>query len=285
MGIIFIFVALYNWRKERKEKLIKILNEQTILLILNKQAILKIDKYRSSNFYESIKKHLRDVSDFINSIRLNLWKEVHTCITILIPRSLSRGKKIRVRRRTKSQGVRAKIKEAQDDARIPWWPWKQKEASSFVSRGHTLVCRGIIRLWLDIISIETSIEASRENKTALLRPLMARWFSESGRRVLDVPLTRQFRCPTICQIASRLEGELSLSFFPPVAFICIGIYRKKGEEKGQIERTPPFPRCHFCAVCNSETRRFYLTRFPRWIFVVCVYSLVRVVLPLPLSPV
>lgn len=108
-----------------------------------------------------------------------------------------------------------------------------------------------------------AIEASRENKTALLRPLMARWFSESGRRVLDVPLTRQFRCPTICQIASRLEGELSLSFFPPVAFICIGIYRKKGEEKGQIERTPPFPRCHFCAVCNSETRRFYLTRFPR----------------------
>lgn len=59
MGIIFIFVALYNWRKERKEKLIKILNEQTILLILNKQAILKIDRYRSSNFYESIKKHLR----------------------------------------------------------------------------------------------------------------------------------------------------------------------------------------------------------------------------------
>lgn len=59
MGIIFIFVALYNWRKERKEKLIKILNEQTILLILNKQAILKIDRYWSSNFYESIKKHLR----------------------------------------------------------------------------------------------------------------------------------------------------------------------------------------------------------------------------------
>lgn len=58
MGI-FIFVALYNWRKERKEKLIKILNEQTILLILNKQAILKIDRYWSSNFYESIKKHLR----------------------------------------------------------------------------------------------------------------------------------------------------------------------------------------------------------------------------------
>lgn len=160
MGI-FIFVALYNWRKERKEKLIKILNEQTILLILNKQAILKIDKYRSSNFYESIKKHLRDVSDFINSIRLNLWKEVHTCITILIPRSLSRGKKIRVRRRTKSQGVWAKIKEAQDDARIPWWPWKQKEASSFVSRGHTLVCRGIIRLWLDIISIETSYRSEQ----------------------------------------------------------------------------------------------------------------------------
>lgn len=68
MGIIFIFVALYNWRKERKEKLIKILNEQTILLILNKQAILKIDRYRSSNFYASIKKHLRDVSDFINSL-------------------------------------------------------------------------------------------------------------------------------------------------------------------------------------------------------------------------
>lgn len=69
MGIIFIFVALYNWKKERKEKLIKILNEQTILLILNKQAILKIDGYRRiSNFYASIKKHLRDVSDFINSL-------------------------------------------------------------------------------------------------------------------------------------------------------------------------------------------------------------------------
>lgn len=183
------------------------------------------------------------------------------------------------KKRNDSQGARAKIKEAQDDARIPWWPWKQKEASSFVSRGHTLVCRGIIRLWLDIISIETSIEASREKKTALLRPLMARWFSESGRRVLDAPLTRQFRCPTICQIASRLEGELSLSFSPPVAFICIGIYRKKGEEKGQIERTPPFPGCHFCAACNSETRRFYLTRFPRWIFAVCMYSLVRVAPP------
>lgn len=194
------------------------------------------------------------------------------------------------KKRNESQGARAKIKEAQDDARIPWWPWKQKEASSFVSRGHTLVCRGIIRLWLDIISIETSIEANREKKTALLRPLMARWFSESGRRVLDAPLTRQFRCPTICQIASRLEGELSLSFSPSLAFIRIGVYRKKGEEKGQIERTPPFPAATFAPLVIPKRGVSTLHDFhDECSLCVCVcmyvYSLVRVVLPLPLSPV
>ena len=147
---------------------------------------------------------------------------------------------------------------------------------------------------LDIISIETSIEANREKKTALLRPLMARWFSESGRRVLDAPLTRQFRCPTICQIASRLEGELSLSFSPSLAFIRIGVYRKKGEEKGQIERTPPFPAATFAPLVipkrGVSTLHDFHDECSLCVCVcvcvcMCMYSLVRMVLPLPLSPV
>lgn len=60
---------------------------------------------------------------------------------------------------------------------------------------------------------------------------------------------------------------LVLSFLGLYPYWCI-LKERRGERANRENST--FSRCHFCAACNSETRRFYLTRFPRWMFSVCV---------------
>lgn len=141
---------------------------------------------------------------------------------------------------------------------VPLRSKKQKEAVSFpfVSLRHTLPLRVSVCEHYSPVTRRVSNVCNHRSErvcrsTSNGTPVSA-GFLKAGEQSAGPLLTRQFWCPTICQIASRLAGELSISHSP----FPRTVYPRTNRDSRKASSMLYLSARHFCVACNSETRRF-----------------------------